>query len=269
MSEPTRVPLIKEGYATPSHFNNKHLVGKIRQQKPESTVERIKGKLDGVYETAKDVSVGKEKLLLPWQYDKEGKLYSTATDQNNFKIKWLRRRLGLEEEGDFAMNTNEVIPESLVNFDDSNVKKALMDACACTLIELEVDKALQTKEAEFRKGLIHWIIGEGKDSEYQRTWWVNEKGKEPISAATEKDKEKILLERKKLLTANPAISRGIVEQTDFLSLQAKYFLDNLYRHYPQSDEVCLFFFSLSITNFVQKRNFIFGTNISCFKNRLT
>lgn len=245
----SRIPEKDYKKLPPTFFNTSTLAGKEHQlKKGESTVERIKRQISGVVESAKNVHLELD-TSLPWEFDTKGRLYSTDSDKVDFKIKWLRAQLGLAQEGD--IHPSDYIDRNLIgrltNEADNERRIALLNGASNLLIQLEAERALQQSEANFRQDLIKWMMGSGRTGEYKHCWWITKHpsvGDENSTveqlleerSISEKDADEFIEERQKLITANPAIPRGIVEQTDLMPLKTKVFLDHLRRTAPKTDE---------------------------------
>jgi hypothetical protein len=229
------------------YLSNRTLAGTVPKTPfPESAQERVKAHIRGVFETAKGVTV-KENLKLPWEHDKNGMRFSSETEKKRFQIKHLRKMLGLYKEGRLRM-LPIIHPEyskyeniRIVDNDvaPAPVEEALIYGAANALIHLEVDMALIGAEKKFRKGLIDWFTGEGRSKEYEKCWWIDGKFQttqmEWENANGDKRKQ-IYAQRQKLVYANPALMRGMVEDTDMLPFKIKVFLDELYRCAPKTHE---------------------------------
>lgn len=220
-----------------SYGDNRVMAGEKHPLKvPESTVERIQRKSADVYDSAKEVKLAKEHLL-PWQYDKDGKMLSTPVDQLRFKVNYLRKQLGLktvtdvglahETETDLAKLSkrkkysiqDSIISETVVSV---NIKQALIQAACELMVKLESELAVVQAESKFRMGLMKWMLGDGQPEEYNNCWWV-------------KDKES-KKERRKLLTGNPNLTRGVIESNDMMAFKTKLFIERLFKTPPKNDE---------------------------------
>lgn len=224
------------GYQVPGFFTDLRFAGEKEKPGPESTVERVKRKLfTGLYETAKGIKLDSNHQL-PWEYDKDGKLFSTETDKMDAKIKFLNKLIGIDDN-----NLWKVVPSPLrLITDDSDIRRALMTGAANTLFPLLAEREIINAESKFRSNLMKWMIGEGKNNEYERCWWIDKKPRdkntEVVDMPDGKEKDEFMEERKKLLNANPSLTRGIIESSDLLPVRTRAFLEHLYRHAPETDE---------------------------------
>lgn len=234
-------------------LSNRLLAGKIKEVPKDQTAQsRVKAHIANVFESAKSVKV-KEKLKMPWENDQKGLRYSSESEKNDFKRKHLRKMLGFAKAGKLRMlnKTVEKDKKELDKFKDirfvdpdainTQAQLAIVEAISNTLIPLELENALTKAEKKFRMGLVNWIMGEGKNKEYHKCWWIKEehqitgKDEENINLPDPKFKA-VFAERQKLVVANPHLSRGLVEEHDMLPFKIKVFLDELYRVAPKTHE---------------------------------
>jgi len=223
-------------------FNyNGLLAGGAQPPKTGATLDKFKKLIHSSLNSAKDVKLSTTEHKLPWQYDLQGKLYSTESEQLRFKCQWLRGEIDTAiAEG---RRTEEI--QALYN----------------TLIPLEMDLQLIVAESKFRQRLFCWILGEGTSEEYEHCSWLGKtvqiNGRDYSLSeiddflhpdyyldnnAFEEFKTKRLEITQTLLRTYPGLSQGMIEQDDKLVLKAKTFIDYLKRKMPKNDEECYLFF---------------------------
>ena len=193
----------------PASFADEQHTGEKEEQEQlgralsqQGTTTRLVNELQGVYDTANGVHIAQQNPL-PWEMDKQGKLFSTDADKMQWQIKWLRTALNVKEEGEVKV-TAEMRP-----------------AYFAQLAKLEMERATMQEEKSFRNRLMTWVLGDGPPEEYNRCWWIED----PKKAE----------DRKKMLRDFPQIAQGMVEKSDLLPLKTKLFLDELYRKPPTND----------------------------------
>lgn len=213
----------------PDHLYPHNFAGKPNGPPDKSTVARVRRHLSGVLDTAKGIKLDSD-TSLPWEHDKNGRLYATDSEKLKFQAEWLRKKMGLEPEGEFqdAKHQSDVVPIQTGLLRDFKYE-ALMNAAGAKLIKVETKLALQQAEIQFRHEFLMWMVGDGPDKEYDKCWWVKNLNliKDPIKKRNA---------RKTLLSANPHITLGVVESQDMMGLRTKYFLDHLFGSVPKTDE---------------------------------
>lgn len=213
------------------------------QQPPKSgdTLQKFKKIIGSALGTAKDVKLGGAHKL-PWQYDSDGKLYSTEVEQLRFKCEWLRGEITRAGGGtDDAPSTRDDIE---------------LQALYNTYYPLKLELQLIEAEAKFRRKLFCWILGEGTAEEYIHCPWLGKRvvlsnglevdlgeidqqlaGDYWLDTNTQEDlKWKRLEITQTLLRTYPGLSQGMIDQDDKLVLKAKVFIDYLKRKMPKNDE---------------------------------
>ena len=237
--DPSRIPITDYRTQGPHHISRGIIfAGTPHKWQNVSTVDVIKQELNDVIGTAKDIKLD-EDATLPWEYDKECKLYSTDTDKNKFYMRFLEQRLGIARAGDGVLGvpTNEEKDKLFVgNAVDAGkhvpVSDKLMQAYAAKFVDLDLQFALMDAEKNFRTDLYKWMIGEGPNGEYGPCWWVPDK----------KSRDK----KMNLHRGHPGLTKGAIAKLDGLSTRAKFFLDNLARKMPQTEEECYLWYKYII-----------------------
>lgn len=200
-------------------------------------VELIKRDLSGVLDTAKNIHLDEE-VTLPWEHDTDCRLYSTNSDKEQYFMNLIQSRIGIHRSENGRLKwVDEMGADETLNIDKSSGipyedRQLLKQAYMQKFVELDLKHSLVQAEKDFRFSLYKWIIGEGPDSEYTKCWWAEIKEN---STAFFKENQ-----RKKMLMhmGTPSLSRGSIAKLDGLAVKVKFFLDNLYRKMPRTEEEC-------------------------------
>ena len=229
---PSRTPITDYNTQGPVHITRKLFAGKPYEWKLHSTVDVIKGELQGTLETAQKIKLD-EDATLPWEEDVDCKLFSTDTDKNGFLLNWIERRTGIRRGTDgvlVGLDEDERDPQifvgEVVNVAGRETKQRLQTAYLNKFVDIDLQMAMMDEEKTFRANLYKWIVGERPDQEYSKCWWV------PLKS----DKEWNTKKKLNLHMSQPGLTKGAIAKLDGLAARGKYFLDSLYRKMPQTEE---------------------------------
>jgi hypothetical protein len=270
-----------------------------------SALEKAIGQIEGVLDTAKDLEFTVN-ATLPWEMDKDCKLYSTPVDQRDWQIQWCLSRLGLEYKDITSTKVQEEIkgspgfmslpddakrklvrmmnsgtvqgiwvprkpvgkksdtsPEEKIapyhaieyEFAATGIDIGLMKQCVMNLlVNLMMQRDLETEEADFRKDVIQWVMGQCEDKEYKKCWWINQTlVQQSDEELKKKDPSGDLLwakgeEKRKLIDKFPGLLHGAIDKIDTLPNKAKWFLHQLYQKAPRTEEEAYLWYKYLVHN---------------------
>jgi hypothetical protein len=270
-----------------------------------SALEKAIGQIEGVLDTAKDLEFTVN-ATLPWEMDKDCKLYSTPVDQRDWQIQWCLSRLGLEYKDITSTKVQEEIkgspgfmslpddakrklvrmmnsgtvqgiwvprkpvgkksdtsPEEKIapyhaieyEFAATGIDIGLMKQCVMNLlVNLMMQRDLETEEADFRKDVIQWVMGQCEDKEYKKCWWINQSLVQQSDEELKKqDPSGDLLwakgeEKRKLIDKFPGLLHGAIDKIDTLPNKAKWFLHQLYQKAPRTEEEAYLWYKYLVHN---------------------
>jgi hypothetical protein len=237
-------PRTKVSVKAPMFYNTKTLAGTRVNELRQDTFESKRKLVTDALNSAKGIKMNVEHKL-PWQYDTDGKLYSTDMEKLRFKVTTLR---------------NKLLKIKDQNKPDTDAKRiALLNTYYPLKMELELLEA----ESKFKKGLYCWVLGEGKFEEYDKCYWI----KDIYDPRTNKrmnlreiedqltngylftrDEDKAHYKNLRfqltqtMMRANPNLTQGMIEQSDNLEFKAKAFIDYLKQTLPKTDEEAYLFY---------------------------
>jgi hypothetical protein len=241
-------------------FNTSTLAGQRVPTKSEDTFEKMKRLVTESKDSAKGIKMNVEHKL-PWEYDIQGKLYSTEMEQKRFKLNHLRDKINKYKNQNKATTAYKL--QALYN----------------TFYPLKTEITLLEAEANFKRNLFCWILGEGSTAEYEKCNWVrqvyDEKTKTNWTLAdidnylgaggiglfkSEEDINRVKKLRLQLtqtmLRAYPQLSQGMIEKADNLQFKAKAFIDYLKRTPPKTDEEAYLFYKYIVCGHKLDFNYI-------------
>jgi hypothetical protein len=243
---PSRDPITNYRKQGPHHITNRLFAGTPAPTKLVDTVQVIKNELDSVLQTAKNIKLDEE-ITLPWEHDKDCRLYSTDSDKEHFFLSFLESRLGFHRSDTGRIDeTPEERQDEYLQVDAFSTlsqenKTLLKQAYINKFVEIDMNMALMKAEKDFRFALYKWIIGEGPDHEYKKCWWAQIRDTDPANFV-ENQKKKMLLH-----LGRPSLSKGSIAKLDGLAVKVKFFLDNLYRKMPATEEECYLWYKYIVT----------------------
>ncbi len=230
-------------YMDPPHFaehpiTDHQFVGSKPDIKEVSNYDDIiQPYFNGLYETGKDIKLQRDNRL-PWESDKDGKLYSTPSDIATAKINYLRALLGKNK---FVVPLLDLEPTNIKEYDKDKWAKSILNTTSLLqspdpmyspavlqnkLLDLELEYKIIEDENAFRRGLRAWIIGDAPVNEYfPHCFWMK------IN-----DKKFSVDERKKLVRAFPKITQGFITDMDIQPTRITAFLKKLAKKAPTNEE---------------------------------
>jgi hypothetical protein len=247
------------------HFD--YLAGGLQPALNVDTAARSRQLIEKGITTARGIHFKRE-LHLPWEDEKDGKLFSTPTEALKYKINWLRKQLGfvplnysekLESSNQFLMkNLTNLTPEQRADLKNLNTEQVqiteIRNSYMHSLAALEADYAVIIKERDFQHDLANWIMGDAPDAEYEKCFWVDKaKLKGAVtpgvgqmflglwSNANKPDIDKAL-EKQKMVSMNNGLMFGKMLDRADEELMATSFLTILSKTPPKNDEEAHLFF---------------------------
>jgi hypothetical protein len=192
--------------------------------------------------TAKNVKVAAN-VTLPWEND-QGLLYNSEGEKLLFRINYLRYNLSLVPyEKGHAPETEKEREEEDVFFTEWGFKKPMENPFATRtadpyytptaeasqamwneLIKCELAYAEMQAEVDYRKALVHWILGEAPDWQYSVCDWIHNK-----EGPSQEDKEK-------MKHSHISLTRGIVQAEEVENGMKAFFMKYLLGKMPENDE---------------------------------
>jgi hypothetical protein len=193
-------------------------------------------------DTAKNVRVPAN-VTLPWEND-EGLLYNSEGEKLLFRINYLRYNLSLVPyEKGHAPETEKEREEEDAFFTEWGFKKPMENPFASRtidpyyiptaeasqamwneLIKCELAYAEMQAEIDYRKSLVHWILGEAPGWQYGVCDWVHNK--------EDPSKE----EKEKMKHSHMSLTRGIVQAEEVENGMKAFFMKYLLGKMPENDE---------------------------------
>ena len=184
-------------------YNTKVLAGERRGNPHTNTLAEKERVIREAKTSAQGIRLDREELL-PWQLDKQCKLYSTSTEVLKFQIQWLKRQIYAMKmfEGNWETEIQKYLVKKAkkeYNIENPSVKKnnngtmyfvepegqypdlviprARLDpeklqALWNQLVAAKMKLAQIKAESKFRKAMACWILGKAHPREYKLCHWI-------------------------------------------------------------------------------------------------